>query len=99
MRRNRPYAEYIEDSDILFVGLFDAPIARTREGGNVWINVDYTADERVVAVEIVSASADHDLGAVPHCEEIGRLIEVAGLPFTVEGGRLRRLAPTGQSTT
>lgn len=95
MRPAAPYAKYIDEGDILYIRLIDAKIARTREGRSVWINVDYAADERVVAVEIVNASADHDLDHVPHREELARLIALAGLPFRIDGSRLRRLTPAG----
>ena len=70
-----PHAEYLVDLHILMVYARDAEIARTREGGNVWTNVDLDAQGNVVEVEFVNAaSAGVDLSGVPERETVERLI-------------------------
>jgi uncharacterized protein YuzE len=78
-----PTVTYDPESDILLVEFSNAPIARTREAGSVWINVDEAADGSIVAVEIVNASAGIDLRYVPRREEIEPHIRRLNLPVTV----------------
>jgi uncharacterized protein YuzE len=75
-----PSAAYLVDADILYVAVRDLPIARSDEAGSVWVNVDYAADGRVVAVEFVNAaSMGVDLTHVPERETVERLIQEAGI--------------------
>ena len=78
--RPAPYAEYLGDDDILYVRLKDVPIAMTREGANVWVNVDLARDDSVVAVEVVNAkSMGVDLTDIPERDTVERLIAAAGI--------------------
>ncbi|MGH2584680.1 MAG: DUF2283 domain-containing protein [Dehalococcoidia bacterium] len=80
-----PKAEYLEDADILYVAVRDAPIARSGEAGSVWINVDYAADGSVVAVEFVNAATiGVDLTHVPERETVERLIREAGISLPLK---------------
>jgi uncharacterized protein YuzE len=75
-----PSAAYLANADILYVAVRDLPIARSGEGGSVWINVDYSTDGRVVAVEFVNAASQGvDLTHVPERETVERLIDEAGI--------------------
>ena len=75
-----PSAAYLADIDVLYVAVRNAPIARSGEGGSVWVNVDYAADGSVVAVEFVNAaSMGVDLAHIPERETVERLIREAGI--------------------
>ncbi len=75
-----PSAAYLADADILYVAMRNAPIARSGEGGSIWVNVDYAEDGRVVAVEFVNAaSMGVDLASVPERATVERLIREAGI--------------------
>lgn len=76
--RPAPYAEYLADIDILYVCLKDEPVNKTREGANIWVNIDHAADGSVVAVEVVdAANRGVDLSGVPERETVERLIREA----------------------
>ena len=77
-----PYAEYLEDIDILNVRVRDAPIARTLNLGH-WRNVDLDADGNVVAVEFINVMSEGiDLTDIPERETVERLLREAGIPVT-----------------
>jgi uncharacterized protein YuzE len=74
-----PYAEYIDEDDILYVRLRDAPIARTLNLGH-WRNIDLDKDGRVVAAEFINVeTAGIDLDGVPERDTIEHLIRAAGV--------------------
>jgi uncharacterized protein YuzE len=76
----RPYAEYLSDLDILMVYLREGEIAQTREGANVWTNIDLDAEGNVVEVEFVNAAGvGVELAGVPEGTTIARLIREAGI--------------------
>lgn len=86
--RQAPYAEYLDDEDILYVRLQDAPIARTLNLGH-WRNIDLDANGRVVAAEFINVeTAGVDLDGVPERDSIERLIRAANVQLPV--GALRR---------
>lgn len=77
--RPAPYAEYLDDDDILYVRLSDAPIARTLNLGH-WRNIDLHEHGRVVAAEFINVeTAGVDLDGVPERHTIERLIREAGM--------------------
>ncbi len=71
------------EDDILFIEFSDAPTARTREAGSVWVNVDEAEDGSIVSVEFVDASAGIDLRYVPRRDEIEPLLRPFDIPVTV----------------
>jgi uncharacterized protein YuzE len=74
-----PYAEYLDDDDILYVRVRDAPIARTLNLGH-WRNVDLDGEGRVVAAEFINVeTAGVDLDGIPERAMIERLIRAAGI--------------------
>lgn len=74
-----PYAEYIDEDDILYVRLRDEPIARTLNLGH-WRNIDLDQQSRVVAAEFINVeTAGIDLDGVPERDTIERLIRAAGM--------------------
>lgn len=77
-----PRAEYLRDLDILMVYLRDGDVARTREGANVWTNIDVDAQGNVLDVEFVNAlSVGVDPAGIPDRDIIERLIAEAQLTF------------------
>ena len=78
MDRPAPYATYLEDIDILYVQLRDGPIARSGDL-DLYRNVDFDADGRLVAVEFVNAADGIRLDDVPEREEVERLMREAGI--------------------
>ena len=81
MSGSAPYAEYLEDIDILYVCVRHAPIARTLNLGH-WCNVDLDAQDRVVAVEFIDVTREGvDLTNIPQRETVERLIREAGIPL------------------
>lgn len=86
MRQAAPYAEYLDEDDILYIRLQDAPIARTLTLGH-WRNVDLDESGRVVAAEFINVeTAGVDPSGVPEWDAIERLIREAGiqLPATAK---------------
>jgi len=80
----RPYAEYLSELDILMVYLREGEIAQTREGGNVWTNLDVDAEGNIVEVEFVNAAgAGVELVGIPEWELVERLIREAGITVTL----------------
>jgi uncharacterized protein YuzE len=78
-----PRVSYDEEGDIIFIEFSEAPVARTREAGSVWVNVDEAEDGAVVSVEFVNAHAGIDLRYVPRRDEIEPLIRRFGGPVVV----------------
>ena len=83
MSTDFPRVSYDEEGDILFIEFSDAPVARTREAGSVWVNVDEAADGSIVAVEFVNAHAGIDLRYVPLRDQIEPLLRPFDLPVRV----------------
>ena len=71
------------EDDILFIEFSDAPAARTREAGSVWVNVDEAEDGSIVAIKFVDASTGVDLRYVPRRDEIEALIRSLNVPVRV----------------
>ncbi len=91
--RFTPYAEYLEDLDILTVCLRDGAIARSCKGGTVWTNVDLDAGGKVVEVEFINvASLGVDLSRVPEWKRVERLILAAGLDLAIRAPSHHRRA-------
>lgn len=84
MESQSPQVLYDQHTDILYIEFSDAPVARTREAGSVWTNVDEAADGTVVAVEFVNASNGIDLRYVPRRAEIEALVQPLNLPMMIE---------------
>ncbi len=78
-----PRVSYDEEGDILFIEFSDAPVARTREGGSVWVNVYEAVDGSIVAVEFVNAHAGIDLRYVPLRDQIEPLLRPFDIPVRV----------------
>ncbi len=79
-----PYAEYLNEDDILYVRVRDAAIARTLNLGH-WRNIDLDSDGRVVAAEFINVETSGvDFDGVPERETIERLIEEAGVQLPVD---------------
>ncbi len=77
--RQAPYAEYLDEDDILYVRVRDAPIARTLNLGH-WRNIDLEENGHVVAAEFINVeTAGVDLEGVPERETVARLIREAGV--------------------
>ncbi len=84
IERPAPYAEYLEDIDILFVLLRDDEIARCGDL-DLWRNVDFAADGGLVSVEFVNAaSMGVDLTGVPDRETVERLLDEAGISLPIQ---------------
>jgi uncharacterized protein YuzE len=74
-----PYAEYLDEDDILYVRLRDAPITQTRHLGH-WRNIDLDEHGRVVAVEFINVeTAGVDLNGVPDRDTVEHLIRESGV--------------------
>ena len=85
--RQAPYAEYLDEDDILYVRVRDAPIARTLNLGH-WRNIDLEENGRVVAAEFINVeTAGVDLDGVPERETVARLILEADIHLPI--GALR----------
>ena len=78
-----PRVSYDEEGDIIFIEFNEAPVARTREAGSVWVNVDEAEDGAIVSVEFVNAHAGIELRYVPRRDEIEPLIRQFGVPVVV----------------
>ena len=78
-----PRVSYDEEGDIIFIEFSEMPIARTREAGSVWVNVDEAEDGSIVSVEFVNARAGIDLRYVPCRDEIELLLRRFDLPVVV----------------
>jgi uncharacterized protein YuzE len=74
-----PHVTY--EDDILYIEWSDEPVARTREAGSMWVNVDEAADGRILSIEIIDASAGVDLRYLPLREEVERLIRPFNIPY------------------
>jgi uncharacterized protein YuzE len=75
-----PHAEYLHDIDILMVYLRDGEVATTREGANVWTNVDLDDNGNIVEIEFVNAAGvGVDLSTIPERETVERLIREANI--------------------
>jgi uncharacterized protein YuzE len=86
--RQAPYAQYLDEDDILYVRLQDAPIARTLNLGH-WRNIDLDEHGRVVAAEFINVeTAGMDLDGVPERDRLEQLIRTATVQLPV--GALRR---------
>ena len=83
MATDFPRVSYDEEGDIIYVEFSDAAIARTREAGSAWVNVDEADDGSIVAVEFVNAHAGVDLRYVPRRDEIEPLLRPFGIPVRV----------------
>ena len=74
-----PYAEYLDEDDILYVRLRDVPIARTLNLGH-WRNIDLDENGHVVAAEFINVeTAGIDLNGVPERDIVEHLIREAGV--------------------
>ncbi len=69
MANDFPRVSYDEQGDVIYVEFNDTAIARTREAGSVWVNVDEAGNGGIVAVEFVNAHAGVDLRYIP-CHDI-----------------------------
>jgi uncharacterized protein YuzE len=74
---------YDEEGDIIYIEFSDVAIARTREAGSSWVNVDEAEDGSIVAIEFVHAHAGVDLRYVPRRDEIELLLRPFGIPVRV----------------
>lgn len=74
-----PYAEYLDEDDILYVRVRDAAITRTLNLGH-WRNIDLDAAGQIVAAEFINVeTAGVDLNGVPERATIERLIRETGV--------------------
>ncbi len=78
MDRLAPYAEYLEDIDILYVRLREGPITRSGEL-DLYRNIDWDADGCLVAVEFVNAADGVRLDDLPERETVERVMRTAGI--------------------
>lgn len=83
MAKDFPRVSNDDEGDIIYIEFSEATIARTREAGSVWVNVDEAEDGSIVAVEIVNAHAGVDLSYVPCRNEIEPLLRPLGIPVRV----------------
>lgn len=82
MRQFQPYAEYDAEADALYVSLSDAQVARSTQLDD-FRTIDYSADGKVVGVELLGVGGGVDLSDVPYRQTVEKLIGELGLGIKV----------------
>ena len=81
--------EVDQAADALYVYLADAPVASTRDFGDL-CNVDYDVEHQVVGVELIGIAGGISLSGVPEARRVEAALLAHGL-----GDRIIEARPSG----
>ena len=78
-----PFARYDDDADVLWIQLRDGAVSSRKELDDYRL-VEYDADGRLLAIEIVEARQfGVDLGHIDDADALTSVLQAAGLNFRI----------------